>query len=111
MIPKTALQQLAAAIKSTPEYAQIIDLRKRIFADPHLGSLMQSFEREHTRIFRSDIKENESELYLKKLYADHQRFLEQEPIRDYIKATQKYHEMISGFMDYLNQLLSIGQGR
>jgi cell fate (sporulation/competence/biofilm development) regulator YlbF (YheA/YmcA/DUF963 family) len=111
MLPKKALEELAASIRSTPEYTEVIKLRKKIFGIPQLGSLLQNFEREHTRILSLGTSEEQIDMQLKKLYSDNKSFLENQQIKEYVTATQKYQEMISGSMRYLNQMLDIKHGR
>ena len=111
MLPKKELQALASAIRATPEYAQVISLRRKLLGNPQLGVHMQNFEREHTRILSAGVPEEEISSRLKKLYADHQSFLDHEEVRNYVQATQAYHQMVSTGMQYLNELLDISRVR
>lgn len=105
------LQDLAAVIKTMPEYQDMLAKRKKLLMTPQLGSKLQSFEREHARILGSGVSEKDVETRLKKLYADHKPFLDHDDVKLYIKAAQKYQETISSGMRYLNELLDLSRAR
>lgn len=109
MLPKKELQSLADAIKSLPEYTQMIQSRKRIMSAPHLSRIMQLFEREHTYILNLDIPQADIDTKLKKLYNDSRDFLDKPEISEYIKNVQSYHSMVSQSISYLNSLLDINK--
>lgn len=105
------LQDLAAVIKTTPEYHDMLAQRKRLLSVPQLGRQLQSFEHEHSRLLSAGVSEQDVDARLQKLYADYKPFLDNEDVKLYIKATQKYQEMISSALRYLNDMLDISQGR
>lgn len=111
MLLRHELQQLAAALKSTQEYTKMVALRKKIMADPSMGRLMMTFEKEHMRVLNLDLPEAETAARLQKLYADYASFLEKQDVRDYVKATQDYQIMIAENIKFLNSLLDAGAVR
>lgn len=105
------LQDLAAVIKTMSEYQDMLAKRKKLLMTPQLGSKLQSFEREHARILGAGVSEQDIETRLQKLYADYKPFLDHEDVKLYIKATQRYQDMISSGMRYLNELLDLSHAR
>lgn len=105
MIPKKELQDLAKALKSTPEYVQMIALRQKLMNDPQSGKRMQNFEREHMRIMHRDFPEDQVASHINNLYHEYKDLLEQDNTKAYMSATQKYQNMVSTCIDYLNGLL------
>lgn len=107
MILRKELQQLATALKSAKEYTDMASLRKSIMNSPGLSKLMANFEREHSRLISLNLSDADAAARFKKLYSDYEGFLEKQEIKNYIKATQAYHNMIAENISYLNSLLDI----
>lgn len=107
MLPKKELQELAGALKASPEYTDTLRLRRRIVESP-MGRTMQGFEREHTRLLNLGLPEKEAAERIKKLYADYSTFLEQPAVKEYVKASQSYRKAILESFEYLNSMLDMG---
>ena len=107
MLPKKELQELAGALKASPEYTDTMRLRRRILEGP-MGRTMQGFEREHTRILNMGLPEKEAAERLKKLYTEYSTFLEHAVVKEYAKVSQSYQKTISESFEYLNSLLDMG---
>jgi cell fate (sporulation/competence/biofilm development) regulator YlbF (YheA/YmcA/DUF963 family) len=108
MLAKKQLQELAIALKATPEYTEMIRQRRKIMSSPPLSRLMQNFEKEHRRLLNLDLPEKEAAAKLEKLYTDNRNFLESEDIRRYIKTTRDYQKMVLENINYLNMMLDTG---
>ncbi len=105
MVLRRELQQLAAALKATQEYARMTGLRQKLMGDPSLGRQMTGFEKEHIRILNLGLPETEAAARLKQLYAEYAGFLEKQDVKDYVKATQEYQAMVAENISFLNSLL------
>lgn len=109
MIPKPQLHELAKALRATPEYTQMAQLRAQLLSDPQLGRQMQAFEREHAQLLALDLPEEQINKRLKTLYETNKAFLDTPQIKQYSNATQSYHNMIAQSIGYLNDLLDMRQ--
>jgi cell fate (sporulation/competence/biofilm development) regulator YlbF (YheA/YmcA/DUF963 family) len=109
MLPKKELQDLANALRSTPEFSEMISQRRLIMRNPRLSRAMMTFEREHARIMHHDFPEEQVASHLKNLFAENKVFLETAEVKAYMKATQEYHQMVTQCVDYLNGLLDVSQ--
>lgn len=109
MLPKKELQELADALKATPEFSEMVKQRRFILRNPRLGRAMMNFEREHARIMRHDFPEDQVSSHLKNLFNENKAFLEAGEVKAYMKATQGYHNMVTQCVDYLNGLLDVNQ--
>lgn len=106
MLPKKQLQELANALKASPEYTDTMRLRRRIM-ESAMGRTMQSFEHEHTRVLNLGLPEKDAAERLKKLYTDYGAFLDQPAVKEYVRASQGYQKTISESFEYLNSLLDM----
>ena len=107
MLPKKELQELAGALRTTPEYTDTMRLRHRILGGP-MGRTMQVFEREHTRLLNLGLPEKEAAERLRKLYTGYSAFLEQPAVKEYVKVSEGYRKTITESFEYLNGLLDMG---
>lgn len=110
MVPNKELQELAAALKRTAEYEQMVAKRKEIVGK--YRQMMTNFEREHTQLYHQKLPEMEMIARLKALYAKYKDFLEQDDVRVFLQAARAYQKLVSECVSYLNRLLeSEGAGR
>ena len=111
MLPKKELQELAHALKTTPEYTEMVRRRRRIMGNPRLSRVMMYFEREHARVLHIELSESEYAARLKKLYANYKGFFALEDVRQYIEAAKNYQKIIEQSIDYLYVLMEIKYGK
>ena len=110
MTPNKELQELAAALKKTPEYEQMMSRRTNLMAK--YRQMMTGFEREHSQLYRQKMPEADMIARLKALYAKYKDFLEQEDVRGFLEAARNYQKLVSESIAYLNRLLEAdGPGR
>ena len=110
MTPNKELQELASALKKTPEYEQMMNRRTNIMTK--YRQMMSSFEREHSQLYRQKLPEEDMIARLKALYAKYKDFLEQEDVRGFLEAARNYQKLVSDSISYLNRLLEAdGPGR
>jgi len=109
MIPSKELQELAAAIKKTPEYIQMAALRRNAMLNPRYGRQMYFFEREHARLYNMGLPEAEISARLKKLYSDFRGLLEAEEIKKYVESARAYQKLVTESIAYLNKNLELNR--
>ncbi len=110
MTPNKELQELAAALKKTPEYDQMMSRRRGLMTN--YRQMMASFEREHSQLYHQKLSEADMIARLKALYAKYKDFLEQEDVRSFLGAARNYQKLVSESISYLNRLLEAdGPGR
>jgi hypothetical protein len=107
MVPKQELQTLAGVLKATPEYADVMRLRRRIFSSP-MGNMMQSFEREHARLSALGLSEREAAERFKRLYEVYGSFLDHPAVKEYARASQTYERVVTESIDYLYGIAGTG---
>ena len=110
MTPNKELQDLAAALRKTPEYEHMMNRRKLLMTK--YRQMMTGFEREHSQLYRQRMPEADMLMRLKALYAKYKDFLEQEDVRSFLEAARSYQKLVSDSISYLNKLLETdGPGR
>ena len=110
MTPNKELQELADALKRTPEYEQMMAQRKNVMAK--YRQMMTGFEREHTQLYRQKLSEADMIARLKALYEKYRDFLGQDDVRVFLEAARNYQKLVSESISYLNRLLETdGPGR
>lgn len=110
MTPNKELQELANALRKTPEYEQMMSRRKDIMTK--YRQMMTGFEREHTQLYRQNLPEADMIARLKALYEKYKGFLEQQDVRGFLEAARNYQKLVSESIAYLNRLLEAdGPGR
>ena len=107
MLPRKELQELARALKTTPEYTEMVQQRKKIMLNQRLNRMMISFEREYIWLLNLDLSEEDKATRLNKLYLNYKDFLKQEEVRSYIEATHRHQKVISDSIRFLNGLLDV----
>jgi hypothetical protein len=110
MIPQKELQELANALKKTPEYDRMMAGRRSVTAQ--YRQTLPAFEREHAQLYRQKLPEAEMISRLKALYAKYRDFLEKQEMREYLEAVRAYRKLVSACVLQLNRLLEAdGPGR
>ncbi len=110
MMPQKELQELADALKKTPEYERMMASRRSVMNQ--YRQLMSAFEREHAQLYRQKLPEAEMISRLKALYAKHRNFLEKQEVREFLEAARTYQKLVSACVLQLNRLLEAdGPGR
>lgn len=106
-MPSKELMELVRALTQTPEYTEMMRVRKRVMENMQVARQMSAFEREHARLYGMGISEAERAERLKKLYADYSPLLEREDVKGFTAAVRQYQKMVSESIAYLNRHLDL----
>lgn len=105
MMPSKELSALVRALMQTPEYTEMMRVRKKVMENMQLARYMNTFEREHARIQGLNITEAERAERLKRLSADYSPMLEREEVKGFTTAVRQYQKMLTESIAYINHHL------
>ncbi len=105
MMPGKELSALVNALMQTPEYTEMMRVRKKITENMQLARSMNAFEREHARIQSMNIPETERAERLKRLFAEYNAMLEREEVKGFTAAVRQYQKMLSESFAYIDRQL------